>query len=760
MRARSAPNDKEYKIIKIHTNKMKKALFSLLLTIACLPMVFGQQPANVVVEESTITACGSYTWIDGSVFTHDTIVTLVQDDTVYVLDLTVTEPSIDTATAIVLSGGCNVEWNNKVWETAGTFIDTIRAEVAGQCDSVIKIEISLAGTDRIEAVEATACDFYVTSWGDTITTSVDALDTLIATSTCGLTIGSLNITIHQSDSAATEEIASAEGCSMMWNGIEVAVADSVYYYTLESVNGCDSVVSVKVGAFTGSVYDTTDVVACDFYVHEDDTIRSSTNISELDTTGDCHIYNVIAVTIVPSYRDTASVVVRDTMGGCNLVWFGSTYGEDAVGDTLYGLGRTVVGQCDSLVAVRLQGFTGTHHDTNFVEYCGRYIWRHGSTRDTITTDGEYSYSTTANGCTTVEHLMITFHEEYDTIEAGTVCARYTYTFRSRSGIPAAYDNAQFTTSGLHTTDQYGEELYSTDNSTRCVTHHAVNVVIREPEQRYNDVNIDTVVCDALTFTFNRNSITWDFSADSALRDSFYTTRQCYDVYGHVKVTVNKRDTVRYVINACDSYTWTGYTDDTYTRSTTASVVLPDTTNANGCRIVGMLDLTINQTPTVTIEGDWNLYSDSVNQTTLTAVSNMPIETWKWYRNGSPLSETSNKLTVTNVSENIDIRLESTSEDGCTTNNWITITYNVGIDESEAVAVNIYPNPATRYINIECVEGLKEVVVYNAIGQQVIMRSLDGVRSTLDLGSLVSGNYTMRITSVNGEQVTRKFIVNK
>ena len=37
---------------------------------------------------------------------------------------------------------------------------------------------------------------------------------------------------------------------------------------------------------------------------------------------------------------------------------------------------------------------------------------------------------------------------------------------------------------------------------------------------------------------------------------------------------------------------------------------------------------------------------------------------------------------------------------------------------------------------------------------------DGNRITLDLGSLATGNYTMRITAANGEQVTRKFIVNK
>ena len=552
----------------------------------------------------------------------------------------------------------------------------------------------------------------------------------------------------------------AEGCKMNWHGIEVSKTDSVYYTTLTNAVGCDSVVSIKVLSFSGSSYDTTYRTVCDFYVNGEDTLFTDSYITTLDTTGDCPVHRTLALTIDHSYRDTANVVVRDVEGGCSLTWFGNRYDASAIGDTLLAYDRTVAGGCDSLVSIRITRFTGVHHDTTSVRHCGRYIWRHGNVRDTLYTDTEIIDSTVTEGCTSYQHLIVTFYEKYDTVEAGEVCARYRHMFFSRTPAMASYYYANYTETGLHTTDEFGEALYSTDYSTHCVTNHAVNVVIKAPEQRESSINYDTVVCDQFTFVFNRNIYTWDFSADSALRDSVYTKRSCYDIYGHVKVTVNKRDTVRYEVDACDSYTWTGYSDETYTRSTTASMVLPDTLDNNGCRVVGMLDLTINHTPEVTIEGDWNLYQDSTNSTTLTAVSNMPISNYKWYRNGVLQSETSNVLRVNNVNTNIDIRLESESNEGCVATNWITITYNVGIEENEAVEMNIYPNPATRYLNIESAEGLKEVVIYNAIGQQVIVSSLDGTRSTLDLGTLSSGNYTMRITAANGEQVTRKFIVNK
>ena len=54
----------------------------------------------------------------------------------------------------------------------------------------------------------------------------------------------------------------------------------------------------------------------------------------------------------------------------------------------------------------------------------------------------------------------------------------------------------------------------------------------------------------------------------------------------------------------------------------------------------------------------------------------------------------------------------------------------------------------------------DIVIYNALGQQVLNQKASASLVTLDLGFLASGNYTMRITSLNGEQATRKFIVNK
>ena len=184
-------------------------------------------------------------------------------------------------------------------------------------------------------------------------------------------------------------------------------------------------------------------------------------------------------------------------------------------------------------------------------------------------------------------------------------------------------------------------------------------------------------------------------------------------------------------------------------------------DANGCLQIGTLNLTINKTPVIDIEGNWMLHPGE--STTLKAVPTAgsdPIRNngykWSW---GDTIVRDS-VVTINNVTSNLDILLEATSIKNCTDTNWITITANVGIDEVEGLQVNIYPNPASRYINIESAEPMTDVVIYNTVGQQVISRTVEGNHTQLDLGSLASGHYTLRINGADGNQTTRKFIVRK
>lgn len=637
---------------------MKKALLSLLLAIACMPMAFGQTKGSLVTTDTTV--CSKFLWtVDSVEYDHDT--TLVYQKpgdttgTVYVLHLTMLARNYDTINVREKTGHCVVNWNHKSWTEEGTFFDTITP--ARGCDTIVKIHITLTAPDTTWQT-ATACDKYVFH-GDTLTTGGD-------------------------------------------------------------------------------------------HIHVD----SATS------TSDCRVYGV-HLTLSHHYRDTASTMIENIVGGCRVVWLNHTYTYEDTNQTFYGMGKTVVGNCDSLMAMRITDFTHIQRDTAFVENCGRYTWSVNGVR--YDSAGVYSVvDTTSPNCTQHNTLVLQLIDNYDTIPA-TACEKYTYTFDSRSNVAGALDTAHYTASGTYDTDEFGRPLYSTHFSTRCVTHHTLVLNVKEPAQR---INYDTVVADVCdlyryTFIFAR---TFDHSTDTTLVYSRRTVDNCYDTSIHFKVNIRHKSYKDYNETACDSYFWP-FTGETYTTSTTQTKVLDGLKNSENCDSVGRLKLVVHYTPEVSIVGNWHVQPGETAH--LKAVYNSSDNpTFKWFKNDTEVPGLGPKKDSLDVSGtgNTDIRLETTghytNSHTCTASNWITVTFSVGIDEVEGLNVNLYPNPASRFVNVESADVISEVEVYNALGQQVIRRSVNATATQLDLGALAIGNYTLRIVAANGDQTTRKFIVNK
>ena len=345
------------------------------------------------------------------------------------------------------------------------------------------------------------------------------------------------------------------------------------------------------------------------------------------------------------------------------------------------------------------------------------------------------------------------------LHRGWRCEEYTYSFDARSG-SGPRDHGYYNASGIYDTDENGDTLYSTHFYTGCKTYHTLDLTILTPEHREHPEVIDTTVCDAFVLSFG-TAHTFTESVDTTLIRSLRTQKNCYDTIVHLDITVKHKSYKDYNITACDSYLWP-FTNETYTTTTTQTITLDSIQNAEGCDSIGRLNLTINYTPEVTIEGNWHLNPDSTNIATLSAVDNAADHnTYKWFKNNESTPFSTAKDVTLTINGNTDVHLETTSNKGCTANNWITVTCHVGIDEVETLNVNLYPNPASRYLNVESAEGLSQIVIYNTLGQQVIVRNdINAVATQLDLGALATGHYTMQILTGNGTKATRTFIVNK
>lgn len=74
------------------------------------------------------------------------------------------------------------------------------------------------------------------------------------------------------------------------------------------------------------------------------------------------------------------------------------------------------------------------------------------------------------------------------------------------------------------------------------------------------------------------------------------------------------------------------------------------------------------------------------------------------------------------------------------------------------SLKLYPNPSNGQIAIE-MEGMQNVVVYNALGQVLLSKEANGDVLQLDLSGFEDGLYWMRVNSQNGV-VTRRFVLSR
>ena len=71
----------------------------------------------------------------------------------------------------------------------------------------------------------------------------------------------------------------------------------------------------------------------------------------------------------------------------------------------------------------------------------------------------------------------------------------------------------------------------------------------------------------------------------------------------------------------------------------------------------------------------------------------------------------------------------------------------GMDEN-AIQANIYPNPTSGLVTIEC-ENMLSVSVYNTLGQCVLQQEVTGHQTTVGLQDRPEGLYLLRVKTESG-----------
>jgi PKD domain-containing protein len=83
------------------------------------------------------------------------------------------------------------------------------------------------------------------------------------------------------------------------------------------------------------------------------------------------------------------------------------------------------------------------------------------------------------------------------------------------------------------------------------------------------------------------------------------------------------------------------------------------------------------------------------------------------------------------------------------------------DEAVVAGVRVYPMPASNMLYVDCGDGLKEVVLYNELGQDAL-RAAGGLTSKLQLNvsSLPPGTYYLRLSYANRADEHRKVVITR
>lgn len=192
----------------------------------------------------TVNACGSYTWINGVTYTSSTntptwvIPNVYGCDSTITLDLTINNPSTGVHTVTACG---SYTWMNGVSYTSSTNTPTYTLTNSVGCDSVVTLNLTILNLNYGTDVQY-ACDSYTWMNGATYTSSTNGPTwTLTGANGCD-SIVTLDLTVYYSNTA-TDVHTTCD--TLYWIDGNYYAADTVGpMWTLSTINGCDSLVTL------------------------------------------------------------------------------------------------------------------------------------------------------------------------------------------------------------------------------------------------------------------------------------------------------------------------------------------------------------------------------------------------------------------------------------------------------------------------------------------------------------------------------------
>ncbi|MCG8698043.1 MAG: T9SS type A sorting domain-containing protein [Bacteroidales bacterium] len=262
-----------------------------------------------LIRTDVITACDSYNWIDGYTYTesNNTAEYIIKNevgcDSIIKLDLTIYK---STTWTDVITACDSYTWiDGYTYTESNNTAEYIIKNEAG-CDSIIKLDLTIYKSPTYTDV-ITACKSYTWIDGYTYTESNNTAEYIIKNEVGCDSIIKLDLTIYNT-TTWTDVVTACK--SYTWiDGYTYTESNNTAEYIINNENGCDSIIKLDLTIYNTTTW-TDKVTACDSYTWIDGyTYTESNNTAEyvINNENGCDSIIKLDLTIWESTESTITV---------------------------------------------------------------------------------------------------------------------------------------------------------------------------------------------------------------------------------------------------------------------------------------------------------------------------------------------------------------------------------------------------------------------------------------------------------------------
>ncbi len=364
-----------------------------------------------VVDNITIKEGETYTW-QGETYSQAGVykkacIASNGCDSVLTLNVTILPKEMDCETIVVIDSvticyGESYKWNSKECSKSGVYVDTLQS--AQGCDSIVTLNLTVlpevVGTEE----SATICYGETYKWNSKeCSKSGVYVDTLQSAQGCD-SIVTLILKVLPEVVGKEEIVTICYGESYKWQGVDYLVS-GVYKDTLQSAQGCDSIITLNLTVLPEVVGTEESATICygEAYTWRGvDYSVSGVYKDTFQTDKGCDSIVTLNLTVLPKVVGTEENAT---------ICYGESYkwqGVDYFASGLYNDTLQSAHGCDSIVTLNLVVLSSyVFADTITIQEGDSYLWR----GDTYEEAGVYSDSLlTINGCDSVYTLTLIVEE--------------------------------------------------------------------------------------------------------------------------------------------------------------------------------------------------------------------------------------------------------------------------------------------------------------------------------------------------------------